>query len=316
MGVNSLDVNAGSIPVQTLSNLLSIFHYTNKALDFTINELQITIGLNLPLEIRAFTERSVSSFVSNPVPVIILNVPRSDLNYANQNGIARGFLTLFHELGHFINYEVTGDSGFGNRQVHQDLRSIIFPQCHLGYGNIDSSCSLSEGRATFIGFLIKDKILDDNKHLLYKTLLQMPPTFDIDLESKKHIVGPLISTKPPIFEWDRFAEENSISSLLWDLYDKTPKEEMISIHPSLIIENAFISNTLDDLYKRLIDFKIINKNQVEKLFADFGICIDKNQRNSQGMCNINEVNGKSSWTAYYEPESLDRKILFGYEERP
>jgi hypothetical protein len=229
--------------------LLSIFHYTNKALDFTIEELQLTIGLKLPLEVRAFYERDRSLFEDKPFPTIYLTFQRSDLNYANQDGIARGFLTLFHEFGHFVNYEVAGEQNPGNGQVHPELfKSGIlefrFPQCHLGYGNIDSSCSLSEGRATFIGFLIKDKILDDNKHLLYKTLLKMPPNFDIDLESKKHIVEPLISTKPLIFEWDFLAEENSISSLLWDLYDNTPKEEMISIHPSLIIENAFIGYIL------------------------------------------------------------------------
>jgi hypothetical protein len=320
MEVDLLDINAGNIPIQTLSNLLSIFHYTNRALDFTVKELKQTIGLNLPLEVRAFTQRGSSAasvFEERPVPTIWLNHQKSDLNYANPNEIAKGLLSLFHEFGHFVNYEISGDPNFGTRQVHPDLRSIIiFPQCHLGYGNIDSSCSLSEGRATFISFLIKDKVLDDSKHLFYKTFLKMPPNFDIDLESKKHIVGKLISTKPPIFEWDRFAEENSISSLLWDLYDNTRKEESISIHPGLIIETTFISNTLDDLYKRLIDFKIVNKNQLNALFADFGICIDRNQHNSLGICNTKEVNGRSSWTASYEPMGLDREILFGYEERP
>jgi hypothetical protein len=134
-------------------------------------------------------------------------------------------------------------------------------------------------------------------------------------------IKPPRNTNANYFVYEKLYEENAIASLMWDLYDNTPKEVAkapssqtvrdgitISINTLLdiIVSNKVV--TVKDMYGALQSSSLsrFNKLQIDDLFTYYNICVDSN---SNGMCNRRETiqsKGATAWEARYG------NIIFGY----
>ena len=170
-------------------------------------------------------------------------------------------------------------------------------KCHYGYAQVDSSCAINEGLASFLSAAIIDNELTDAGHVFYNNNANVfqDATGEVDLLQFNHMVGaPILAAKsPPFFTYNPLTsgpdEEFSVASLLWHLYkiDDNKISDMVNIalSPSIV--------TTVDLYKVLSNSKLSGIGDINTIFADFGICVDSN---NDGKCTPGEVKqGLTDW---------------------
>jgi hypothetical protein len=236
---------------------------------------------------------------------------------------------LFHEFGHFIQYEFLKRDNVATPVLHPYLVKVLGPaDHHHGYGLINSKSALAEAIGSFMMVLISKAVFTDPGHLKFGGTAALTdntvnPSFYIETNTANNPVGikPPRNTNANYFLYEQLYEENAIASLLWDLHDNTPKEVVkapgsqtvregitISINKLLdiIISNKVI--TVKDMYGALQRSSLsrLNKLQINDLFTYYNICVDSN---SNGMCNRRETmqsKGLTAWEARY------RNIIFSY----
>jgi hypothetical protein len=147
-----------------------------------------------------------------------------------------------------------------------------------------------------------------------------PQTIDIS-DKRQHI----------FYRYSPTYEEASIASVLWDLYDQVGvrnpanlNDDKISIDLAKLLSAVLLADfvlgfgiTVNDAYGSIVDpnknlINQANKIEFDKIFANFGICIDGND---DGKCTNDEVkNGRSAWKARFLGNG--QNIVFEYAKNP
>ena len=165
-------------------------------------------------------------------------------------------------------------------------------------------------------------------------IFRSSPTDSVNLEKDVYDnpVGERDQTGSPFFYYDletRF-EERALSSLLWDIYDNTPKEvtqtpvgnfkddvsiSLINLIRIITVNKVTSTQQLYDSLQRDSVISRPQKNEINGIFASFGICKDLNK---DLWCNRGETilsHGFTSWTALYEFDDFlghHHRIFFTY----
>jgi hypothetical protein len=177
-------------------------------------------------------------------------------------------------------------------------REAVRLSCHHGYAQLDSSCAISEGKAIFFAALLEDESLDDPNHAYYKGLsaIDNQVTPGVNLELQHTIAG------NKRFRVSPFYRHSDVASLLWDLYDNTPKEsiggsrgtETLQLSLNDLMNSLVFAKITSEYYSNLVSALVpivVNKVLLDSVFAG---CIDSNKN---GDCASFEADdGLSAWT--------------------
>lgn len=223
-----LSVTTINTEVSAAPTIAAVFYYVEQAIQFSKHSLGLAINYNVPLKVKIYSP-APSNFVPDDTSINYKFSASLDIHRGNQRLAKPAIDNLLHEFGHFLIFEIFRGSDPRDNSLHPKY-SAAGPDgrtddCHHGYAHQDSSCSMDEGKATFLGALIKDRALNSN-HVHYKgsviyiqshtpTNLNLPDK-SIDLEDAYEIAGNRQFKNSPFFQHASAAEEYAIASLLWD----------------------------------------------------------------------------------------------------
>jgi hypothetical protein len=301
------DLSGGLARVGDFPHLAALYHYSLVASDFMRTRLPgVFVDGQLPLEVVGFSSVLDAGGVPaqtrlEPEPTILIRTrgdppgtPGGDpggSNMADGLRVEQELDTLFHEFGHYVEFEsrLGAENAWSTAiiSLHPALSGLgLDKDCHQGYAQVNSSCAWSEGFATFIGAVINDAMLTDPAHARYRARanVDMIPGGAVwPLEPRSSVVGPRLGAGG-IHVWSPLSEELAVSSILWDLYDsRTGDDDPFAIPlPQLWraltdpsnSSNPEIIGDVDDLFGVLATSGLADVAALKALFASFDMCVD------------------------------------------
>jgi hypothetical protein len=311
-----------------IATLVSVFYYTDRSLQFSKSTLPIAINYNLPLKVKINSPIKTLPTSFQPLETTIYFDGLQSLYIIsdNQNKVEVSLDTLFHEFGHFLNFEIfrglsPRDKSLNPAYLAAAKGNDAKEDCHNGYAQLDSSCAMDEGKAIFFAALLEYSALDDSNHNFYKASsvfynLDLGKGFYLeDTHSTHNIAGDKQFKKPPYFQHNGQSEELAIASLLWDLFDNTPFEplepvggllgtDQVNLELNDLINSLIFAKTTSEYYLNLISLKVVDEGLLDAVFANHGVCVDTN---NDGDCKRSEViAGFSTWKVKY------KGVVYGY----
>jgi len=305
-GMASTPTLTGLPQVARLADLAALYYYSLIGFDFFNNNVTaITPDASLPLEVVGYSTSANTQGASHfDPPTISIHLQSNDPHGLNLVGskFASGTATeyqidvLYHEFGHYLVYEskIGGENdGINtNRIIHPSLTGLggLFASpsgCHSGYAQLDSSCSWSEGFASYISSVMADMQLNDSKHAKFNSNVYNFAGGGVDLNQSRNVFGGFRGNQP-IFSP---GEEWAIASLLWTFPEAADGLITKFVTPANNPTNAEIITTVSDLYTVLKNSGSPTA-QLNTTFGNYKICDDKN---NNLFCEAGDVFGVTAW---------------------
>jgi parallel beta-helix repeat protein len=174
----------------------AIYYHEWQALDFALTGLNLTLDYLLPVDVVAW-HPAASTHYSGATSTIGINIPDSPVRSGN-----RPMNREWHEFGH----HVMKDSLIAGDNLSPPNAAL---QNHMGYANINTQDSWSEGFGELYSLLLADYLNQSQPYIYTVSNGVAPPT--------------LMNLENNFMMWDHrttgWREELAVAGIIWDLYD-------------------------------------------------------------------------------------------------